>query len=83
MGDSTTCVYQFIFSKEDKDKTHIIQYFVMYDFGLCTELNSHISHMFYSWLCSHNKEIKITSKGQKYDLYLNKYTNVFYQGGVN
>ena len=30
LGDPTTCVYQFIFDKEDSDKIHIIHCFVMH-----------------------------------------------------
>ena len=35
MGDTTTCVYQFIYDKNDRVSTKIIQYFIMNGKQIC------------------------------------------------
>ena len=47
MGDPTTCVYQFIYDKNDSDDTNIIQYCILNELGLCIKVDSYVAHMFY------------------------------------
>ena len=49
MGDSTTCVYQFIYNEKDKNDTQITQYFIMHGLGYCIQVDSYVAHLFYAW----------------------------------
>ena len=59
LGDSTTCVYQFIFDKDNRNDTNILQYFVMQGLRLCIKRNSFVAHMFYAWSFVHNISVPI------------------------
>ena len=59
LGDTITCICQFIFNKYDNYDTKIGQYFVIYVLGLWIRLNSYESHRFYAWKFSHNTELPI------------------------
>ena len=48
LGVPTTCVYQFVGTKDMVKKCNVIQYFVMHGIGLCIQLKSHVAHMFYA-----------------------------------
>ena len=48
LGDTTTRVYQFIFYKDGRNGTNIIQHFFMHGIGLCIKLNIYVEHMFYA-----------------------------------
>ena len=47
MGDTTTCVYQFIYDGKYSVDTNIIQYFIMHGLGLCIKVDSYVEHTFY------------------------------------
>ena len=47
MGDSTTCVYQFMYDEKDSVDTEIIKYFIMHGLGLCIKVNSYVTHILY------------------------------------
>ena len=48
MGDPTTCVYQFIYYKNDNYDRKIIKYFIRHGLGLWIKEYSFLSHMFYA-----------------------------------
>ena len=48
MGDTMTCVYQFIYDEKDVFDKDIIQYFIMHGLGLCIKVDSYFAHMFYA-----------------------------------
>ena len=66
MGDPTTCVYQFIYNKNNNGDTKIIQYFIMRGLGLCIKVDIYVAHMFYAWSFSHNTAVPIAIKKNKY-----------------
>ena len=68
MGDPTTCVYRFIYGEKDKNDTYITQYFIMNGLGLCIKVDSYVAHLFYEWSFSHNTEVPIAKKKNKYFL---------------
>ena len=47
MVDTTTRVYQFIHDDNESNYTKIIQFLIIHGLGLCINLDSYISHMFY------------------------------------
>ena len=49
LGDTKTCVYQFLLYKYGSNETYIIQHFVMHGLGLRIKLNSYVGHMLYAW----------------------------------
>ena len=65
LGDTTICVYQFIFDKEDINDTHILHNFFMNGLGLCIILNSYVAHIFYTWPFNHNTLVPIYIKQKK------------------
>ena len=65
LGDTTTCVYSFLFDNEYIDITHILQFFDMYGLGICIKLNSYVAHMFNVWSLSHNMEVPTPIKQKK------------------
>ena len=50
----------------------------MYELGLCITVNSYVENMFYAWLFRNNKLVTIDIKNNKYFIYLNTHTTVFY-----
>ena len=83
MGDPTTRAYQFLYDEKYSVNTKRIQDFIMYGLGLCIKVDSYVAHMFYAWLLSHNTEVTISIKKNKYFLSLNTKTTVFSWGSVN
>ena len=83
MGDTTACVYQFIYDENDSDDTQITQYFIMNGLGLCIKVDSYVDYMFYAWSFSHNTAVPIYKKKNKQLLSLNKNTTVFACGDGN
>ena len=77
MGDPTTCVYQFICDKNGNDDMNIIQYFIIHGLGLFIMIDSYMAHMFCEGSLSHNTEVPIYIKKNKYHLSLNKNTTSF------
>ena len=71
MGDLTTCVYPFIYNENDNDHTNILQYFIIHGLELCIKVDSYVTHMFYVWSFSHNTELLIAIKKEKYFFPLN------------
>ena len=65
MGDTTACVYQFIYSGNDSDDKKIIQYFIMHGLVLCIKVDSYVAHMFYSWSLGHNTSVPISIQKKK------------------
>ena len=59
MGDSITCVYQFIYDEKDKNDTYITQYFIMHGLGLCIKVDGYVAHFFYAWSFIHNTAVPI------------------------
>ena len=49
MGDTKTYVYQFIYDENYSDDRNIIQYFIMYQLGLCIKVYSYVAHIFNEW----------------------------------
>ena len=70
VGDTTTCVYQFIYDENESDDTKIIQYFIMHGLVLCIKVDSYMSHMFYVWSFSHDTAVPVAIKNNKYFLSL-------------
>ena len=62
MGDPTTCVYKFIYDKNNSDQKKIIRYFIMHRLLLCINVDSYVAHMFYACLFSHNTAVPIAIK---------------------
>ena len=62
LGDTTTCVHQFIFDSNGSNGTKIIQKFIMHGLGLGIRLDSFVAHMFYEWSLSHNEAVPIAIK---------------------
>ena len=62
MGDTTTCVYKFIYDEKDKYDTQITHYFIMHRFGLCIMVDSYVAYLFYVWSFSHNTAVPISKK---------------------
>ena len=83
LGDLKTCVYQLFFDENDSNYTNIIQYCIMHGMGLCINLDSFVEHMFYAWSFSHNTEVPVGIKKNKYFLSLDTYTTEFYWGYGN
>ena len=83
MGDSTTCVYQFIYDENENDDTKIIKYFAMHGLGLCIKVDSHMSSIFYAWLFSNNTAVPIFINKNKYYIAFNTHTTVFAWGASN
>ena len=83
MGDTKTCVYQFIYDENDNDDTKVIQYFIMHVLGFWIKVDSYVEHMFYAWSFSHNTSVPISIKKNKYFLSLNTNNTVFPWGAVN
>ena len=83
VSDTTTCAYQLIYNENDKNDTHITQYFIMHGLGLCIKVDSYLGHMFYAWPFSHNTEFPISKNKNKSFLLLNTNTTVFYWGTGN
>ena len=83
LGDSTTCLYQFIYDENDSNDTNIIQYCIMHGLRLWIKLNSFLAHIFYEWLLSNNTAVTIYIKQNKYFISLNTYTTVIDQGDRN
>ena len=71
LGDPTTCVYHFVFDKNDSNYTNIVQYFVMCVLALYIKLNRSIAHMFYAWSLSQNIVVPISIQNKKYHPSLN------------
>ena len=80
MGDTTTCVYQFIYYKMDNNDIQITQYFIMNGLVLCIKVDSYVAHMFYACSFSHNTAVPIAKKKNKYFISLNTNTTVFSWG---
>ena len=76
MGDKK-CVYQFIYDDNSSDETKIIHYFIMHEMGLCINVNIYVAHMLYAWSFSHNTEVLIAIKKNKYFISLNTNTTLF------
>ena len=70
LGDTKTCVYQFIFDKNDSNDTNIVKYFVMHGLVLCIKLDNFVAHMFYTWLFSHNRAVPISIKQNDFFAFL-------------
>ena len=83
MGDTTKCVYQFIYDENYSDKTKIIQYFIMHGPVLCIKVDSYVAHMFYEWSFSNNKEFPIFIDKKEYFIFLNTNTTIFHWGDGN
>ena len=49
MGDPTTRVYQLTYDANDNDDTKMIQYFIMHGLGLCTKVDSYVTHILNEW----------------------------------
>ena len=65
MGDTTTCVYQFIYYKMDNNDIQITQYLIMHGLGLCLKIYSYVARMFYVWSFSNNTEVPIAKNNNK------------------
>ena len=61
MGDTTTCVYQFSYNKNED----IIQYFIMHWLEICIKVDSYVAHTFYACSSSHNTKVNIAIKNNK------------------
>ena len=83
MSDPTTCVYQLIYDENENYQTKIIQYFIMHGLGLCINVDSYVTHIFYACSFSHNTSVPIYIKKNKNFLSLNTNTNLFAWGDVN
>ena len=83
MGDSTTCVYQFIDKENDNDDMKIIQYFIMHGLGICINLDSYVAHMLCACSFIHNTTVPIAIMKNKWFLSLNTNTTVFSWGSGN
>ena len=46
--------------------------FIMHVLGLCINVDSYMTHMFYSWSFSHNTSVPIAISKKTYFLFLNK-----------
>ena len=57
--ETTTCVYQFIYDKNNNNYTKTIQCFIINELGLCIKVDNYVVHMFYSWSFSHNTSFPI------------------------
>ena len=66
MGDPTTCVYQFIYNKNNNGDTKIIQYFIMRGMGLCIKVDIYVAHMFYAWSINNITAFPIPMKNNTY-----------------
>ena len=77
MDDPTKFVYKFIHDEKDSFDTKIVQYFILYGLGLCIKVDCYVAHMFYAWSFSHNIEVPIAIKKNKYLLSLNTNNTVF------
>ena len=55
----------------------------MHGLGLCINVDSYVAHMFYAWSLSHNPEVPIAKKKNKYFLSLNTNTTIFGWGAGN
>ena len=62
MGDTTTCVYQFIYDETENINTQVTQYFIMHGLGLFIKVDIYVAHMFYACTFSHNTAIPIAKK---------------------
>ena len=65
MVDPTTVVYQLIYDENENNDTEITQYFIMHGLGLCINVDSYVSHLFYAWSFSNNTEVPIYKKKNK------------------
>ena len=83
MGDTTTCVYQFIYNEKFKNDTQITKYFIIHRLVLCIKVYSYVDHMFYAWSSSHNTEVPIAKEKNKYLFSLNTNTTLFSWEAVN
>ena len=83
MGDTTTCVYQFIYYENDSFDTNIIQYFIIHGLVSCIKVDSYVAHMFYAWSFIHNTAVPIAIKKNKYFLSFNTNTTIFSCGSGN
>ena len=82
MGDSKTCVYQFICNEKDSVDKDIKQYLIMHGLWLCIQVDSYVAHMFYAWLFSHNTEVPIAINKKNF-LSLNTHSTAFACGDGN
>ena len=55
----------------------------MLGLGRCIKVDSYVSHMFYVWSFSHNTAVPISINKNKYFLFLNTNTTIFYWGAGN
>ena len=83
MGNPKKNVYQFIYDEYDNDDTNVIRCFIMHGLGIFLKIDSYVVHMFYAWSFSHNEEVPIYIKKNKYFISLNTNTTVFYWEYVN
>ena len=51
--------------------------------GLCIKVDSYVAHMFYAFSFSHNTEVPIAIKNNKYFISLNTHTTAFAWVAVN
>ena len=83
IGDTTTCVYQFIYYEKYSVYTEIIQYFIIHGLIIFIKVNSFVAHMFYAWSFSHNTAVPIAINKNRFLLFLDTNTTVFYLGSGN
>ena len=55
----------------------------MHVLGLCIKLNSYVAHMFYAWSFSHNTELPIYIRQNKYVITLNTNTAAMFDWGAD
>ena len=68
---------ELIYDENESDDKKIIQYFDMHGLILCIKVDGSVSHMLYAWSFSNNTAFPITIKKNKYDLSLNRNTDIF------
>ena len=83
LGDTTTCVYQFIFDFFFSNAMKIIQYFNMHGLGLCIKFNNFVAHMFFACSFIHNTAVPIAIRKNTYFRSLKTYTTLFDWGAGN
>ena len=66
VGDPTTFFNKLIYYTNDNENTKIIQYCIMHGMVLCIKVLSYVTHMFYVCSFSHNTEVPIAIKKNKY-----------------
>ena len=49
MGNTNTCVYQFVIYDSNENSLVITRFFIMDVLGLCVSLKYYVEHMLYRW----------------------------------